>query len=183
MSLYHKTSIYLISWDKWERGSAISPSCRWGGAWFTHKVISRRYLLRTWKNRSSKQNAMQVRSLIAQLGPERESLIKVVGEAEVKSSAYGQLVLSAGTTDDIDEQLSIAASKAGTFFPFGFTSQSCTLYCWSSLLLAFWMHVLNGQCSHSVKTSHCLYPEERDSYSLQEDCILLLDRHMSAMDV
>jgi hypothetical protein len=55
---------------------------------------------------------MQVRSLIAQLGPERESLIKVVGEAEVKSSAYGQLVLSAGTTDDIDEQLSIAASKA-----------------------------------------------------------------------
>ncbi len=76
----------------------------------------------TWKNGPSKQNAMQVRSLIAQLGPERESLIKVVGEAEVKSSAYGQLVLSAGTTDDIDEQLSIAASKAGTFFPFGFTS-------------------------------------------------------------
>jgi hypothetical protein len=53
---------------------------------------------------------MQVRSLIAQLGPERESLIKVVGEAEVKSSAYGQLVLT------------IAASKAGTFFPLGFTS-------------------------------------------------------------
>ncbi len=39
------------------------------------------------------------------------------------------------------------------------------LYCWSSMLLAFWMHVLNGQCSHSVKTSHCLYPEERDSHS------------------
>ncbi|CAK9861158.1 unnamed protein product [Sphagnum jensenii] len=60
----------------------------------------------------SKSGEQVARSLIAQLGPKRESLIKVVGEAEVKSSAYGQLVLSAGTTDDIDEQLSIAASKA-----------------------------------------------------------------------
>jgi hypothetical protein len=60
----------------------------------------------------SKSGEQVARSLIAQLGPDRESLIKVVGEAEVKSSAYGQLVLSAGTTDDIDEQLSIAASKA-----------------------------------------------------------------------
>ncbi|CAM6014141.1 unnamed protein product [Sphagnum balticum] len=60
----------------------------------------------------SKSGEQVARSLIAQMGPERESLIKVVGEAEVKSSAYGQLVLSAGTTDDIDEQLSIAASKA-----------------------------------------------------------------------
>jgi hypothetical protein len=51
--------------------------------------------------------------LIAQLGPERTKDISVVGEAEVESSAYGQVVLGAGVVAGLDEQLAMEAARAG----------------------------------------------------------------------
>lgn len=51
--------------------------------------------------------------MIAQLGPERTKDISVVGEAEVESSTYGQVVLGAGVVAGLDEQLAMEAAKAG----------------------------------------------------------------------
>lgn len=60
----------------------------------------------------SKSGEKVARSLIAQLGPEREKHIGVVGEAEVESSTYGQLVLGAGVVGGMDEQLAVEVAKA-----------------------------------------------------------------------
>jgi len=61
----------------------------------------------------SKSGEVVARSLIAQLGPERAKDISVVGEVEVKSSSYGQVVLGAGVVAGLDEQLAMEAAKAG----------------------------------------------------------------------
>jgi len=60
-------------------------------------------------NKSGEQVA---RSLIAQLRQEQMEKIKIVGEAEVESSAYGQVVLGAGAVAGLDEQLALEAAKA-----------------------------------------------------------------------
>lgn len=51
--------------------------------------------------------------MIAQLRQEQMEKIKIVGEAEVESSAYGQVVLGAGAVAGLDEQLALEAAKAG----------------------------------------------------------------------
>lgn len=55
--------------------------------------------------------------MISQLGPERTKGISVVGEVEVKSSTYGQVVLGAGVVGGLDEQLAMEAAKAGWYNP------------------------------------------------------------------
>lgn len=61
----------------------------------------------------SEQFILSARSLIAQLRQEQIEKIKIVGEAEVESSAYGQVVLGAGAVAGLDEQLALEAAKAG----------------------------------------------------------------------
>jgi hypothetical protein len=50
------------------------------------------------------------------LGSERMQKIKMVGQAEVENSFYGQLVLGKGVSARLDEHLANEAAKAGKFF-------------------------------------------------------------------
>ncbi|EEF46567.1 2-deoxyglucose-6-phosphate phosphatase, putative [Ricinus communis] len=54
------------------------------------------------------------RSIVDKLGPERILKIKIVGDAEVKQSLYGQLVLGKGVLSGLDEQLAKEARKAAS---------------------------------------------------------------------
>ncbi|KAI5083309.1 hypothetical protein GOP47_0003052 [Adiantum capillus-veneris] len=52
------------------------------------------------------------RSLIQKLGSERAKRISFVGQKEVEESAYGQVVLGAGSSMGLDEELAAEAAKA-----------------------------------------------------------------------
>eukprot|EP00250_Pteridium_aquilinum_P034066 c6977_g1_i1 orf=47-1174(+) len=52
------------------------------------------------------------RSLIQKLGTERVGKITFVGQQEVEASVYGQVVLGAGSTVGLDEELAAEAAKA-----------------------------------------------------------------------
>ncbi|KAH7302105.1 hypothetical protein KP509_23G056700 [Ceratopteris richardii] len=52
------------------------------------------------------------RSLIQKLGPDRAKRISIVGAKEVEESAYGQVVLGAGSNMGLDEELAVEAAKA-----------------------------------------------------------------------
>ncbi|KAI7728187.1 hypothetical protein M8C21_006359 [Ambrosia artemisiifolia] len=54
------------------------------------------------------------RPIIEGLGEDRTSKMKIVGEAEVKQSFYGQLVLGKGVASSLDEQLLNEARKAAS---------------------------------------------------------------------
>ena len=53
------------------------------------------------------------RSLVQKLGIERARRIAFVGKKEVEGSAYGQVVLGAGSSMGLDEELALEAAKAG----------------------------------------------------------------------
>jgi hypothetical protein len=53
------------------------------------------------------------RSIVQKLGAERTRRIPFVGKKEVDESAYGQVVLGAGSSMGLDEELALEAAKAG----------------------------------------------------------------------
>ncbi|MCO5602739.1 hypothetical protein L7F22_056877 [Adiantum nelumboides] len=60
----------------------------------------------------NKSGEIVARSLIQKLGTERVKKISFVGQKEVEESAYGQVVLGAGSSMGLDEELAAEAAKA-----------------------------------------------------------------------
>lgn len=94
-----------------ERVSVGSLSLRPGVESFVDEVLDAGVplvVLATY-NKSGENVA---RSLIQKLGTERARRISFVGQKEVEESAYGQVVLGAGSAMGLDEELAVEAAKA-----------------------------------------------------------------------